>query len=812
MPFTQPTGVSLTGSRGNLANTSSSSITQTAPSFISNNSTTSVPTTRKKFEPEKLCQVRNQWVRSADDSIHVFTKTWQPLGTPVISVVVFVHDIMEHCERYQPLFVQFAARGIEVQALDLPGFGETGAREDAYGITGGYDVLLKEIDIAIDRAQDSHPTKPIFLMGHGMGGALALNYVCGLGQRTPLLAGVISSSPYLKPTISGAGTRFPSTYNRLGKWYPGVSIGFKVLAEELTRDACERDRFLEDGLIRDSVSLQCLGDMIYQGQKILKKRWKKFPPPLPTLLLHGTDDPICSYQATHLLSSQLLKLEPRSFIFKSWKGSMHDPHWDLDAHAVRSEFTSWIRSNCKHFDKLPLEPSMVHWDSIRSSRSVASSRSTHSNSHSTSPSSDGDSSKKCSKKKWGSGGSSKEDKKREKKEKEERKKAEKAEKTKKKKQKLTGGSMVAGGNVGKQDGTQVESGEGIDVMTLPKAISNPANAEPEAIQDLEGLRRQQEMSKIKAIEKRREYNLEPPAPEEALEEQQQQQSQQPQQPREQKGLSESEPAATAPQEPEPLTNEQGSPPTMVVTEACSPSTTIAPSQPLPTIQSAVMTAEQNDDTGAAVSQSNILYPIVKEQTEMEKSLEVIALTLSRENSLNNLPQAAPAAAAVMSTSAPALGETMTTAPSTSSLEVEPIVVCNTSATPPAVDIQEEQVNNDNNNTNTNNSTINSIVLQPPSTNTEEFADLAPLVSTEVPILLPAPAEEIVRQEQDHTHFTKMTADPVVFADDTLVQTTTTTTLSAPAVPLSELSQSMPSLTTATSLPEQFLAIPSAHAA
>ncbi|KAG0374272.1 hypothetical protein BGX24_010597 [Mortierella sp. AD032] len=561
--------------------------------------------------------------------------------------------------------------------------------------------------------------------------------------------------------------------------------------------------------------LTLVGDMIYQGQKILKKRWKKFPPPLPTLLLHGTDDPICSYQATHLLSSQLLKLEPRSFIFKSWKGSMHDPHWDLDAHAVRSEFTSWIRSNCKHFDKLPLEPSMVHWDSIRSSRSVASSRSTHSNSHSTSPSSDSDSSKKCSKKKWGSGGSSKEDKKREKKEKEERKKAEKAEKIKKKKQKLAGGSMVAGGNVGKQDGTHIESGEGIDVMALPKAISNPANAEPEAIQDLEGLRRQQEMSKIKAIEKRREYNLEPPAPEEVLEEQQQQQQlQQPQQPREQKELSESEPAATAPQEPEPLTSELGSPPAMVVTEACSPSTTIAPSQPLPTIQSAMMTAEQND-TAATVSQSNILHPIVKEQTEMEKSLEVIALTLSRENSLNNLPQAAPSAAAVMCTPAPALGETMTTAPSTSSLEVEPMVVCNTSTTRPAVDIQEQQVNNDNNNNNTNNSTINSTVLQPPSTNTEEFADPAPLVSTEVPILLPAPAEEIVRQEQDHTHFTIMTADPVVFADDTLVQTTTTTTtttLSAPAVPLSELSQSMPSLTTATSLPEQFLAIPSAHAA
>lgn len=67
-----------------------------------------------------------------------------------------------------------------------------------------------------------------------------------------------------------------------------------------------------------------VGDMIYQGQKALKKRWKKFPTPLPLLLLHGTDDPICSYQATHTLSSQILKRQPLNFIFKSWKGNMHD--------------------------------------------------------------------------------------------------------------------------------------------------------------------------------------------------------------------------------------------------------------------------------------------------------------------------------------------------------------------------------------------------------------------------------------------------------------------------------------------------------
>ncbi|KAG0038247.1 hypothetical protein BGZ82_000691 [Podila clonocystis] len=138
--------------------------------------------------------------------------------------------------------------------------------------------------------------------------------------------------------MAGAGSRFPATYNRLAKWYPHISVQFPVAPQELTRDREEQERYLADGLIHDSVSLQCY-------------------------------DPICSYQATALLSSKLLKRNPGNFIFKSWKGNRHDPHWDIDALSVRSEFTHWILAHCKHFVSLPLEPGMVRYDSLKSIRS-----------------------------------------------------------------------------------------------------------------------------------------------------------------------------------------------------------------------------------------------------------------------------------------------------------------------------------------------------------------------------------------------------------------------------------------------------------
>ncbi|KAG0258733.1 hypothetical protein BG011_003105 [Mortierella polycephala] len=360
--------------------------------------------------------------------------------------------------RYQPLFAFFAGKGIEVQSFDLPGFGETGARADAHGITGGYDVLIKEIDSAIGRASIIHPTKPLFLMGHGMGGALVLNYVCGLGQRIASLAGIISSSPYLKPTMVGAGTRFPRTYNRLGKWYPNISVGFQVSPEELTRDCAEHERHHGDGLIRDTVSLQCLGDMIYQGQKILAKRWRRFPAPLPTLLLHGTDDPISSYQATSTLSVLLLKLQPTNFMFKSWKGNKHDLHWDIDAASVRSEYIHWIWNSSRHFVKLPLEPDMAQSDKNKSVKS----------------------------KKFGMA---------DKKDKKAGKKGDKTDQNGSREQES------------RNDAAHMESTASSSSKDLSTQPVNSSGTEPEVIQDLAQLQRQQELRAQRAMEKRQEYNL-----------------------------------------------------------------------------------------------------------------------------------------------------------------------------------------------------------------------------------------------------------------------------------------------------------------
>lgn len=75
MPFIQPTGVTVSSRINNAA-------------FLTKGLDNNDPTRKKLPEPEISYQVKNIWVKSFDDSMQIFTKTWQPVGIPVQSVVV----------------------------------------------------------------------------------------------------------------------------------------------------------------------------------------------------------------------------------------------------------------------------------------------------------------------------------------------------------------------------------------------------------------------------------------------------------------------------------------------------------------------------------------------------------------------------------------------------------------------------------------------------------------------------------------------------------------------------------------------------
>lgn len=121
-------------------------------------------------------------------------QAWEP-DAKSKAVVVLLHGLGEHIARYSVVAEVLVKAGFAVMGFDLRGHGRSGGRR---GHTPSYEALLDDIDILLSRVADRYPRRPVFLYGHSLGGALAINYVL---RRSPRIQGVIATAPWLRAVV-----------------------------------------------------------------------------------------------------------------------------------------------------------------------------------------------------------------------------------------------------------------------------------------------------------------------------------------------------------------------------------------------------------------------------------------------------------------------------------------------------------------------------------------------------------------------------------------------------------------------------------
>jgi alpha-beta hydrolase superfamily lysophospholipase len=105
------------------------------------------------------------------------------------ATVVLAHGYAEHSGRYGYVTDVLTQAGFSVWALDHRGHGQS---DGTRGHIGSWDEAVADLDLLIDLA---HGAKlPVFLVGHSMGGAMALAYaqahqdrLAGLGLSAPAI-------------------------------------------------------------------------------------------------------------------------------------------------------------------------------------------------------------------------------------------------------------------------------------------------------------------------------------------------------------------------------------------------------------------------------------------------------------------------------------------------------------------------------------------------------------------------------------------------------------------------------------------------
>ena len=155
------------------------------------------------------------------DGYRLPVTVWRPSGPPR-AVVLALHGFNDYRHAFQGLGGDLAAAGIVTYAYDQRGFGETAER----GIWPGRKVLTSDARTMVGLLHRRYPDTPVYLLGHSMGGAVAMTAVAG--DHAVKVAGTVLVAPAV-----WARSTMP-WYQRLALWVVAHTVpGWRPTGESL---------------------------------------------------------------------------------------------------------------------------------------------------------------------------------------------------------------------------------------------------------------------------------------------------------------------------------------------------------------------------------------------------------------------------------------------------------------------------------------------------------------------------------------------------------------------------------------------------
>ena len=148
-------------------------------------------------------------------------------GVDPRAVVLLSHGLAEHSGRYAHVADRLAASGYAIYAVDHRGHGRSSGRRS---LVDRIDNAVEDLHSLSGLAVRAHPGRPVFLIGHSMGGAIAAAYALKYQAE---LAGLVLSAPAL--VIEGVSPVQMQVGKLLSAIAPGAGI-IRLDATAVSRD------------------------------------------------------------------------------------------------------------------------------------------------------------------------------------------------------------------------------------------------------------------------------------------------------------------------------------------------------------------------------------------------------------------------------------------------------------------------------------------------------------------------------------------------------------------------------------------------
>lgn len=278
---------------------------------------------------QEIQQIRNK------EGINIYYLRKLPLELKAI--VVISHGYGEHFYLYLPLMERLAAEGYGVYALDHRGHGHSEAER---GHLDRFGIFLEDLDFFVDYVQGLHPTLPLYMIGHSMGGLINFNY--GLIHPEKVKGQIFTGAVLTKP----GGTKYvPTCVFWLGS---RVLKKYKIrpnMKGKLTRKPGEQKISQKKGSAGDPLilrygTLRFFYEFACCGVNFARKNAEIYG--LPCLFLHGTADKLVPYQKIERIVERLASQDKT---LKLYEGFYHDLIHDPEGEEVVADILNWLKQH-----------------------------------------------------------------------------------------------------------------------------------------------------------------------------------------------------------------------------------------------------------------------------------------------------------------------------------------------------------------------------------------------------------------------------------------------------------------------------------
>jgi acylglycerol lipase len=261
----------------------------------------------------------------------IYYQYWLPESEPK-AILLVVHGLAEHSGRYMNVVNHLVPSGYAVYGLDHIGHGKSDGERVYVERFQDYTTTLKKY---FDMIRKWQPEKPIFLIGHSMGGLISAAYLL---EHQGELSGAVLSGPGIKvPDNISQATIFVGKL--LSIIMPKAGL-IQLDAEGVSRDPKVVDAYINDPLVyTGKTTARLCAELLKTTQRVTDQATKIR---LPIMIIQGSGDKLVDPSGAQLLYDLVGSGDK---MIKIYDGFYHEVFNEPEHEQVLNDVNKWLETH-----------------------------------------------------------------------------------------------------------------------------------------------------------------------------------------------------------------------------------------------------------------------------------------------------------------------------------------------------------------------------------------------------------------------------------------------------------------------------------